>query len=359
MSDDGYYEYDPEYEEFTDMLYEADANPDLADDLAGRATYSPTWQDDATEELRDYFSDWEYYSDDYFDDDPTLMREKGEIRGKKRKATEAGDGFPSKRHNALTACLRGTVWKKSSPEPPIRYRKGMVKPVALKLDDKIMKAAYSRGAGFGRSDLRRDESWANDLSLADMGLKTETSTGIHDASNTAAVDEEEDEDEDLVSQAVDDDEEDDAEIQETADNEQHEDIHLSNKHDLQEDIDDRPRKRKKELVNDSDNNGLQPVQQVDPDSESTIKSTQRSTTKEIRATNSTKKPSITSEPVINGVTKANGTTRKRKLSNSETSAMTSTASNRAKRLDNKKTTTTSKSIPVTAASSRPARKAKS
>lgn len=192
MSDDEY--YDPDYDDFHEMLYDADASPELADDLAERATYSPLWQDNPTEELRDYFSDWEYYSDDYFDDDPDLLNGVSKTgdgqklgqrprqpvkRGRKRKFSEAREPPELKEElDALTSCLRGTVWKSRSPEPGIVYRQGVDSPVALQLSEEIMRSAYSWKRGFGKGRLRQDESWANDLSLADMGLKAERSLSM-------------------------------------------------------------------------------------------------------------------------------------------------------------------------------------
>lgn len=367
MSDDGYYEYDPEYEEFTDMLYEADANPDLADDLASRAIYSPVWQDDVAEELRDYFSDWDYYSDDYFDDDPSLMGTDQKVsakeiakRGKKRKATVDSREPPAKRAaiDALTACLRGTVWKSPSPDPPVTYRKGMVAPVALKLPKEIMQARFGRrrntfAAGEEKKQIRskEDETWANDLSLADMGLKTERSMSTHEPADVDDMDEE-----DLMSQAVDDEDEESGEAVEEEMLEivqDHIDQQLvKEQHDADE-IDDRPRKRKK---------GISDEHQV----EKHVKRNGATTDGAHGAGNEIIEPSKAVENAAadvqadrNGTTKANGAARKRKLSVSDMSATSSTASSRAKRMDLKKSTISTKSASVTAASTRPSRKAKS
>lgn len=57
MSDDEFV-YDSPYEDVYDLLDDADPAPELADDLAERAVYSPVWQHTHTGELRDYFSDW-------------------------------------------------------------------------------------------------------------------------------------------------------------------------------------------------------------------------------------------------------------------------------------------------------------
>lgn len=199
MSDDEY--YDDEYADFHDMLYDADPDPDLADDLAEHAAHSPVYFDNPNEEARDYFSDWEYYSDDYFDDDPVLLStiskdsaaektsfrnsRQSSKRGRKRKLSEVRDrpGPETKEIRALRACLQGTVWKAQSPELVEDY-KGNSQPVALRLSKAIMRSAYSMKKGFGTGRSAKDESWANDLSLADMGLRTETSMDLQHASGT-------------------------------------------------------------------------------------------------------------------------------------------------------------------------------
>lgn len=194
MSDDEY--YDDEYADFHDMLYDADPDPDLADDLAEHAAHSPVYIDNPNEEARDYFSDWEYYSDDYFDDDPVLLgimsQDQSEEkhtsrsnqhpakRGRKRKLSEARERSHSdtKEMRALKACMQGTVWKGQSPELEENYKGGNAQPVALRLSKAIMRSAYSMKKGFGTGRATKDESWANNLSLADMGLRTETSIDI-------------------------------------------------------------------------------------------------------------------------------------------------------------------------------------
>lgn len=210
MSDDEY--YDDEYADFHDMLYDADPDPDLADDLAEHAAHSPVYIDNPNDDARDYFSDWEYYSDDYFDDDPVLLgamsKDQSEDkqtarntqqptkRGRKRKLSEARERTHSetKEMRALRACMQGTVWKTQSPELEESYKGGNSQPVALRLSKAIMKSAYSKKKGFGTGRVARDESWANDLSLADMGLRTEKSMDVqHGGSvlNKEVIDEEE------------------------------------------------------------------------------------------------------------------------------------------------------------------------
>lgn len=209
MSDDEY--YDDEYADLHDMLYDADPDPDLADDLAEHAAHSPVYFDNPNEEAREYFSDWEYYSDDYFDDDPVLLSDivKGQMgeksatrnsrqpakRGRKRKLSEARErpAPETTEMKALRACIQGTVWKSRSPELEERYKGGHSDRVALRLSKAIMKSAYSAKQGFGTGRRAKDESWANDLSLEDMGLRTETSMDLQ--RRPSAIDQEQEEEE--------------------------------------------------------------------------------------------------------------------------------------------------------------------
>jgi len=191
MSDDGNY-YDSGDDDYFDLLDNADPTPELADDLAERATYSPIWHESHVDELRNYFSDYEYWTDDYWDDDPKLLNKSTENgasaqvnrdgvkkpakRGRKRKLSEARDRpLNSKEMQSLQATIKGTVWKANSPELEQDYSRGSDQPVALRLNDTIMQSAYNTQQGFGKGRRKKDESWANDLSLADMGLRTEKS----------------------------------------------------------------------------------------------------------------------------------------------------------------------------------------
>src|SRR3954454_17739609 len=97
MSDLEDYAYSP-YDDLEDILWDADPNPELADDLAEHALHSPVYLDEiAGYELEEYHSDWEYYSDDYMDDDPTLEnrefveKDSFQKRGKKRKLVDTKD----------------------------------------------------------------------------------------------------------------------------------------------------------------------------------------------------------------------------------------------------------------------------
>ncbi|KAJ5146165.1 uncharacterized protein N7515_000729 [Penicillium bovifimosum] len=65
--DDEYYEFEDDY------MYE-DLVPDLVDDLAASSYYEANLYEDPGNDGEDYFSDWDYYSDDYYDDDATAER---------------------------------------------------------------------------------------------------------------------------------------------------------------------------------------------------------------------------------------------------------------------------------------------
>ncbi|KZF23027.1 hypothetical protein L228DRAFT_268391 [Xylona heveae TC161] len=69
MSDEeDYYGDDDEY------IYYDDEPLDVVDDLAEHTMHSPVWQEDPRYETLDYFSDWDYYSDDFYDEDSSLRK---------------------------------------------------------------------------------------------------------------------------------------------------------------------------------------------------------------------------------------------------------------------------------------------
>lgn len=183
MSDVGDYEgYDDDFEDF---LWEADPDPELADELAEHVLHSPVYRDeDAVQtELQDYFSDWEYYSDDYMDDDPALLRKHPQDgsstkpaaktkhsvkRGTKRKLSQVRD--ESLADGTLVQSITGVIWTKyKNPELPL-YKDGQEKKVALMKNwrETFKTSGWSRTS----DDFDEDESWAKDMSLADMGLQS-------------------------------------------------------------------------------------------------------------------------------------------------------------------------------------------
>lgn len=201
MSDIEDYAYSP-YDDLEDILYDADPAPELADDLAEHALHSPVYLDEiAGYELQEYFSDWEYYSDDYMDDDPVL--EKGVYtehrstvkRGKKRKLVETKD-IPALDLNETKLILRsikGTVWAKpGNTDPPI-HNVGQDETISLMKDWKQIFSIKDDGWGRRTSADDNDESWAKDMSLADMGLQPLQNQKSFEQENTQEGDDSDDE----------------------------------------------------------------------------------------------------------------------------------------------------------------------
>jgi len=214
MSDIEDYAYSP-YDELDDILYDADPAPELADDLAGHAVPSPVYQDEiAGYELQDYFSDWEYYSDDYMDDDPALLKKnpqdgsnpkksrkaKDEAkvgkRGMKRKFTETLNVQPAD-EELLIRNIKGTLWA-TPPQPRTPpYNKGHEVKVALMKNWKELFAITDDGWGRSTGEAEEDESWAKDMSLADMGLQNmQGMSRDHNVEQDNSEAEEEEEEED-------------------------------------------------------------------------------------------------------------------------------------------------------------------
>ncbi|KIV77095.1 hypothetical protein PV11_08930 [Exophiala sideris] len=187
MSDIEDYAYSP-YDDIDDLLWDADPAPELADDLAEHACPSPVYQDEiAGFELQEYHSDWEYYSDDYMDDDPALLKKNtldggppkqavkkdpGDVvkRGRKRKLADTMDIGQSEQE-LLTRCIKGTVWGRPGEQNPPRYNTGQGMKVALMKNWKEVFAITDDGWSKQRHQSDEDESWAKDMSLADMGLQ--------------------------------------------------------------------------------------------------------------------------------------------------------------------------------------------
>ena len=178
MSDDGYYggassPFD-EYDEYWD-----EQAGDVAGDLAEHTLHSPIYFDDPHYALTYEYSDWEYYSDDYFDEDPVLLKKHPQdggppiaLRGKKRKRGDNED-VPVLNLNdrpALERCIVGTTWRQPSAEPLPVFTQGSGEKVSLLKDWKTMLDDSSKNMRPPQIALPRDESWANDMSLADMGL---------------------------------------------------------------------------------------------------------------------------------------------------------------------------------------------
>lgn len=214
MSDIEDYAYSP-YDDLEDILYDADPAPELADELADHAIHSPMYNDEdlVKNELDDYFSDWEYYSDDYLDDDPTLLKGNPQDgtpvkprklkRGKKRKLAETQDIPPSNLDEGmlLTRCIQGTVWAKPSELRTPPYTDGQEKKVALMKDWKQAFATKDNGWKRSTTQGEEDESWAKDMSLADMGLQNLPRQASFEQEAQQAEPEFEEDDEDNLDEA--------------------------------------------------------------------------------------------------------------------------------------------------------------
>ena len=128
----------------------------LQDDLAEHTLPSPVYVDDPIYETMNGCSDWEYYSDDYYDDDPSLLKNNpqqgsplqrnnvkkpsGLQRGKKRKLAATSDipelslnGDSEPHLRIMRPWFKGTIWKTSSPDNIEKklYQPGVGERVAL------------------------------------------------------------------------------------------------------------------------------------------------------------------------------------------------------------------------------------
>ncbi|PYI01350.1 hypothetical protein BO78DRAFT_401372 [Aspergillus sclerotiicarbonarius CBS 121057] len=136
MSDDEDF-YD-EYDE--DIFWVEEPDPTVADDLAATATVTNDliFYDDPALEAEDFFSDWDDLSDDYYDQDPTVVRRQRALNALSQ--TPAAGVPPTKRTRKPTAktpqfdiaAFQGVVWKSSSDEVKIAlHEPGEGEKVAL------------------------------------------------------------------------------------------------------------------------------------------------------------------------------------------------------------------------------------
>ena len=228
MSDDDYAADSP-FDGGDDYYYWDDAaSQDVADDLAEHTMPSPVYLEDPAYEMMGGYSDWEYYSDDYYDDDPNLLKKnpqagsppaslnfrkgqanshKAQSHGRKRKLadTEEISSLSLDRPELVKIVqnighnIAGTIWKTNQSESDELYHQGEATRVALLKDWRSVfreSQPKSDRRSKGRSGKRAalPDGWANDLSLADMGLMT--ATGKHVSTNDIDNDYDEDEDED-------------------------------------------------------------------------------------------------------------------------------------------------------------------
>jgi hypothetical protein len=229
MSDDDYVADSP-FDGGDDYYFWDDAaSQDVADDLAEHTMPSPVYLEDPAYEMMGGYSDWEYYSDDYYDDDPNLLKNnpqagsppaslklwygqanssKAQKRGRKRKLVDteeipplslSGPGLVEIVQN-IGQNIVGTTWKVDKPKSEEPYQQGEAKRVALLKDwrnvfRESQPKSDRRSNGMPNSKAAMQDEWANDLSLADMGLMT--ATGKHLAPSDLGNDYDEDEDEEL------------------------------------------------------------------------------------------------------------------------------------------------------------------
>ncbi|KAJ5665531.1 uncharacterized protein N7477_007979 [Penicillium maclennaniae] len=109
MSDDEeYYEWEEEY-----LIEDV---PDFVDELAQTSYYEAALYEDPGIEAEDYTSDWEYYTDDYYDEDPTVKPAPvaKDTDTKTRRANRAPRLKSSIKPDITT--FQGVVWKTSSLE---------------------------------------------------------------------------------------------------------------------------------------------------------------------------------------------------------------------------------------------------
>ena len=160
----------------------------LQDDLAEHALPSPVYAEDAAYETMDGYSDWEYYSDDYYDDDPTLLKDNpqegsllgtsksnssnGLHRGKKRKLAATSDiqVYPSVITSRSTLGLwnppsKATGWRSSSVENKEKklYEPGMGERVAL--------------LGNWREAFRSSQPFGRQQSNSELGTRSKSDRG--------------------------------------------------------------------------------------------------------------------------------------------------------------------------------------
>ncbi|KAJ6107860.1 hypothetical protein N7523_009183 [Penicillium sp. IBT 18751x] len=109
MSDDEeYYEWEEEY-----LIEDV---PDFVDELAQTSYYEAALYEDPGIEAEDYTSDWEYYTDDYYDEDPTVKP--GPVAKDTDTKTRRANRAPRLKSSIKPdiTSFQGVVWKTSNLE---------------------------------------------------------------------------------------------------------------------------------------------------------------------------------------------------------------------------------------------------
>lgn len=150
------------------------------------------------------YSDWEYYSDDFYDDDPSLLRNNpdegstlqrgcskrssGLHRGKKRKRGTTSDipelSLDQDSQNSPTAgrpWFKGTVWRSSSPKNKKKlYEPGMGERVALLGNwREVFRASQPFGNSRTKSPLRSQRSGGKSTPMTSKSTSKEPNLPHH------------------------------------------------------------------------------------------------------------------------------------------------------------------------------------
>ncbi|PGH16751.1 hypothetical protein AJ80_05066 [Polytolypa hystricis UAMH7299] len=134
MSDDDDY-YDDEFDDYdVEYIWVEEGERELADDLAEGALNTPVFQDTIAFNTMEYESDWEYYTDDYYDDDPTVLNRPDDTSPEEN-SKNAGRG---KKHldelpSINVSSFRGVMWRSPNvdQEDIEPYEPGKGEKVAL------------------------------------------------------------------------------------------------------------------------------------------------------------------------------------------------------------------------------------
>ncbi|KAF7589954.1 hypothetical protein BBP40_003493 [Aspergillus hancockii] len=201
MSDDEDY-YD-EYDE--DIFWIEEPDPEIADDLAATANNDAILWEDPSLEVEEYFSDWDDQSDDYYDEDPTVIRRQ-----------RAMGLWPNKQHNiknttphhhnhhliqpketpihklpngtiAIPPSFAGTVWKTATDDTPPRklYEPGDGEKVALlKNWREVFRSSYP---GVGRLRMIRKVGGASDMGLPRGARKVDAAVSSDETSAASSL----------------------------------------------------------------------------------------------------------------------------------------------------------------------------
>ncbi|KAJ5794955.1 hypothetical protein N7457_001554 [Penicillium paradoxum] len=134
--DDEYYEFEEDYmyEDLVPDMVTTNKPLPIQDDLAASSHYEAALYEDPGIDVEDYFSDWDYYSDDYHDDDATAEKS-AERRKRTAMAARAKRLAEPSLQTAPTSAIAPV---KSSVVPDISSFQGVVwKTPALDRDQDV------------------------------------------------------------------------------------------------------------------------------------------------------------------------------------------------------------------------------